>query len=124
MKLLFAAFVTLFITGAGDPPAALLNRNWYFSYMRVGGQVQEVPLKVPAAKRPWFYFGKDGSYKQSMDGVTDSGTWTYDSGSKRLNTSAQTKHGLEATVFLLERVTDDSLELREPDGAILGMVRK
>ncbi|TCZ74443.1 hypothetical protein [Flaviaesturariibacter aridisoli] len=125
MKLLATVLCALFLFGAGDPPAELLGKKWFFSFVRNEGRVLELPLKVAAEKRPWVLFGKDRSYQQTMDGVTEKGSWSYDEGSKKLTTRAKAKSGGDDVgVLTLLRVTADTLELVDPDGATLGLVSK
>ncbi|RYY86740.1 MAG: hypothetical protein EOO15_13665 [Chitinophagaceae bacterium] len=124
MKILVCCLLSALFLGIGDPPAKLLETKWYFAYMRVNGEVHEPPLKVPAAKRPWIHFGKDKSYQQSMDGELERGSWTYETSTEKLTTMVKSGTETDVTVFLLKRVTADSLELLDPDGAVLGMVSK
>jgi hypothetical protein len=108
-----------------DQNDQLYDKKWYFGFMRFEGQLMEPPLKVAPAKRPWMYFGKDHSYQQWMDGNTETGIWSYNEQSKKLTTTVKTKEQkTDVTVFLLRRITADSLELEDPDGAVMGMVSK
>ncbi|GAB4092330.1 hypothetical protein [Flaviaesturariibacter terrae] len=125
MKLLATALLALFLFRAGDPPPELLDRKWYFTYMVADGRAMELPLKVPDDKRPWLLFSKGGAYQQAMDNVIEKGRWTYADASKKLGTTVTTRKGTtEVTAFVLQRVTKDSLELREPEGSVLGLVSK
>lgn len=104
---------------------ALYDKRWYFGYMRLNGQVMEPPVKVAPAKRPWMYFAKDGAYQHGMDGRTEKGIWSLNKESGRITTNVAGTNGkAEVTELKLLRVSADSLELEDPDGAVLGMVSK
>jgi hypothetical protein len=125
MRLLLFSFLLLTAFTVRDQDAQLYDRKWYLGYMRLNGQVIEPPLKVAPNKRPWLYFGKDHSYRQSLDNVTESGIWSYNEQSRQLTTTVQQKDRKpEVTVFMLRKLSADSLELEDPDGSIMGMVSR
>jgi hypothetical protein len=125
MRLLLFSLLLLTAFTVRDQNEELYNKRWYFGFMRLNGQVMEPPLKVAPAKRPWIYFGKDHAYQQWLDGVTEKGIWSYNEAAKKLTTTVQTKdQRSEVTIFILRRISADSLELEDPDGAILGLVSK
>jgi hypothetical protein len=125
MRLLIFPLLLLTAFTLRDQNEQLYDKKWYFGFLRLGGQVMEPPLKVAPGKRPWMYFGKDHSYKQSLDGVAEQGIWSYNEGTKKLTTTVRTKDQKpEITVFTLRKISADSLELEDPDGAIMGMLSK
>ncbi|TCJ17483.1 hypothetical protein EPD60_04645 [Flaviaesturariibacter flavus] len=125
MRLLLFALLLLTAFTVRDQNDQLFDKRWYFGYMRLNGQAVEPPLKTAPAKRPWMYFGKDGAYQQGMDGQVDKGIWKLNKESGRIITTVTGRNGKpDINDLRLLKVTADSLELEDPDGAVLGMLSK